>query len=94
MGTAHLIASDNEIHLTPTQIGKELEHMTARKINKILEAKGFQRPIRDTEGKIRGWEPTVDGLPMAVLKDTGKKHSNGTPVRQLFWKKSILSLLE
>jgi hypothetical protein len=45
--------------------------MTAWKVNKFFEAKGFQRPIRDTEGKIRGLEVTVDGMPMAVFKDTG-----------------------
>jgi prophage antirepressor-like protein len=94
LGNVHLIADDNEIHLTPTHIGKELGGISGKKINKLIEAKGFQRPLKDPNGKIRGWEPTVDGLNYAVMKDTGKKHSDGTPVQQLFWKKSILAHLE
>jgi prophage antirepressor-like protein len=94
LGNVHLIADDNEIHLTPTHIGRELGGISGRKINKRIEVKGFQRPLKDPNGKIRGWEPTVDGLNYAVMKDTGKKHSDGTPVQQLFWKKSILAHLE
>jgi len=55
---------------------------------------GLQKPFRDTTGKLRQWEPTADGLHYTVLKDTGKQHSDGTPVQQLFWKKSILQLLD
>jgi len=94
MGTAHLISDDNEIHLTPTAVGKELGSVSARKVNKILEEMGLQKPFRDTNGKLRQWEPTSDGLHYTVLKDTGKKHSDGTPIQQLFWKKSVLQLLD
>lgn len=94
LGNVHLIADDNEVHLTPTQIGKELGDISPRKINQLLATKGLQRPIRDESKKIRGWEPIGEGVRYSVMKDTGKKHSNGTPVQQLFWKKSILAHLE
>ena len=86
MGAVHLISDDNEIHLTPTEVGKELGSVSARKVNKILEEMGLQEPFRDAKGKLRQWEPTADGLHYTVLKDTGKKHSDGAPVQQLFWK--------
>ena len=94
MGAVHLISDDNEIHLTPTEVGKELGSVSARKVNKILEEMGLQQPFRDAKGKLRQWEPTADGLHYTVLKDTGKKHSDGAPVQQLFWKKSVLQLLD
>lgn len=94
LGNVHLLADDNEVHLTPTQIGKELGDISPRKINQLLATKGLQRPIRDESKKIRGWEPIGEGVQYSVMKDTGKKHSNGTPVQQLFWKKSILAHLE
>ena len=94
MGAVHLISDDNEIHLTPTEVGKELGSVSARKVNKILEEMGLQQPFRDAKGKLRQWEPTADGLHYTVLKDTGKQHSDGTPVQQLFWKKSVLRILD
>lgn len=34
------------------------------------------------------------GAPYAVMQDTGKAHSNGTPIRQLKWDSSILPVFE
>lgn len=70
--------------LTPTEIGKPLG-LSAIKVNKKLEEIGLQYK---TEA---GWQPTSLGLSRgAVLLDTGKRHSNGTPVRQLKWPCDIL----
>lgn len=70
--------------LTPTEIGKPLG-LSAIKVNKKLEEMGLQYK---TEA---GWQPTSLGLSHgAVLLDTGKRHSNGTPVRQLKWPCDIL----
>ncbi len=91
MGTVHLIADDNEIHLTATEIGKELG-LSAIKANRFLESKGIQAGQRDNKNKLK-WIPTEKGMPYSVFKDTGKQHSDGTPVQQLFWKKSILNIL-
>ena len=35
-------------------------------------------------------EPLEPGMPYAVMMDTGKKHSNGTPIRQLKWETPIV----
>ena len=37
--------------------------------------------------------PTQKGKPYAVFIDTGKKHSDGTPVTQLKWLNTILENL-
>lgn len=79
-----LVAPQQKQLLTPTEIGKPLG-LSAIKVNKQLEAMGLQYK---TEA---GWQPTDLGLKRgAVLLDTGKKHSNGIPVRQLKWPCDIL----
>lgn len=76
--------------LTPTQIGKLLTPpLSARKVNIILELHDYQTNINGL------WTPTEKGLEAgAVLMDTGKLHSGGTPVRQLKWPESILRFLK
>ena len=65
--------------LTPTQLGKA-QGLSGIKVNQRLAELGYQVK---TEA---GWEPTPLGLSKgAVMQDTGKKHGNGTPVRQLKW---------
>lgn len=81
--------------MTPTQIGQELEALSGRKhsarmINETLRELGFQVKTA------AGWEATetakAEGI--AVLQDTGKKHSSGTPIQQLKWDRSILEHLK
>lgn len=85
-----LIAPTQEQVLTPTQIGKLLTPpLSARKVNIILELHDYQTNINGL------WTPTEKGLEAgAVLMDTGKLHSGGTPVRQLKWPESILRFLK
>ncbi len=92
IGTTHLIADDNEMHMTPSDIGMELG-ISPVKVNHLLKSIGLQIDHRDHKKRIR-WEPTEKGMPYAVSKDTGKRHSDGTPVQQLFWKRSVLDLLK
>lgn len=81
---AQLVAPQQKQLLNPTEIGKPLG-LSAIKVNKKLEEMGLQYK---TEA---GWQPTDLGLKRgAVLLDTGKKHSNGTPIRQLKWPCDIL----
>lgn len=75
------------IDVTPTEIGKELK-LSAMAVNKLLTASGYQ--TRTASDK---YEPTEKGAPYAVIKDTSKKHSNGTPVTQLLWKYMIVDVL-
>ena len=72
--------------LTPTDIGRELG-TTGRKVNNILAGAGYQHKIGDK------WEPIGPGESYAVMLDTGKQHSNGTPVRQLKWDSSIVEIV-
>lgn len=69
--------------LTPTDIGKHFG-LTAQEVNEKLAGAGWQHKIA---GK---WEPLEPAGHYAVMQDTGKKHSDGTPVRQLKWESSIL----
>lgn len=79
-----LVAPQQKQLLNPTEIGKPMG-LSAVKINKKLEEMGLQYK---TEA---GWQPTDLGLKRgAVLLDTGKRHSNGIPVRQLKWPCDIL----
>ena len=81
-----------ELHLTPSDIGKELG-CTTRTVNQLLIEAGLQTSFRDAKRRVR-YEPTEKGVPYAVFKDTGKKHGDGTPIKQLFWKRSVVSLLK
>ena len=86
-GEVQLIAPAKEQLLTPTEIGHQLG-LSARRVNELLAYGGFQHNLA---GK---WEPIGDGLNYAVMQDTNKRHSNGTPVRQLKWQSSIISVIE
>ncbi len=70
--------------LTPTEIGSHFG-LKAHRVNEILAGAGYQHKIN---GK---WEALPDGEQFAVMQDSGKKHSDGTPVRQLKWDSSILA---
>ena len=74
-----LVAPQPKQLFTPTQLGQS-KGLSGIKVNKRLAELGYQVK---TEA---GWEPTELGLTKgAVMQDTGKKHGNGTPVRQLKW---------
>lgn len=73
--------------LTPTEIGKHFG-VSGRKINELLCKEGYQVK----EGK--NYEPLEAGEPYAVMLDTGKLHSDGTPIRQLKWESSFLTEIE
>ena len=82
-----LIAPTQEQLLNPTQLGKELG-LSAKAVNKKLEAKGLQVKAND------GWELTETGKGLgAVYLDVGKRHSNGTPIRQIKWPAAVVSQL-
>lgn len=82
-----LIAPEQKQILNPTEIGNELG-LSARRVNDILAGAGFQYKIAGN------WEPLEDGTPYAVMLDTNKKHSDGTPVRQLKWKSEIIPIIK
>lgn len=69
--------------LTPTEIGKHFG-VSGRKVNSLLCKAGYQHRV----GK--NFEPLELGQPYAVMLDTGKQHSDGTPIRQLKWESQFL----
>lgn len=74
--------------LTPTQIGERLDGRSAKAINLLLQDLGLQRKA----GK--EWELTQLGKDSGgVYLDTNKRHSNGTPIRQIKWPDTIVEYL-
>ncbi|ONG57326.1 hypothetical protein BKE38_04020 [Pseudoroseomonas deserti] len=92
MGITHLLAPQQELLLTPSDIGVRLGGKSAIAVNQLLAERGFQVGRRDGKGQPY-WEPTAAGEPHATLLDTGKRHGNGTPIRQLKWGAGIIDLL-
>lgn len=88
MGSTHLTSSIDQVTYTPTQIGLLLTpKQSAHKINIKLQELGYQVKRFDS------WVPTERGKAHSEVLDTGKQHSDGTPVKQLKWKGSILEFL-
>ena len=91
-GDIQLEAPVKEQALTPTEIAEALGigkgRKGGRRVNEILCYAKFQRKI----GK--NWEPLPDGRDYAVVLDTNKKRSDGTPVRQIKWNSSVIPVIE
>jgi len=81
-----IVNEAQERNFTPTEAGKDLG-LSGQRANKELEELGFQ------EKKCGLWLATEKGKDFAVVLDTAKKHSDGTPITQLKWKESILPIL-
>lgn len=84
-GEIALTAPTKKQILTPTEIGTHFG-LKPQRVNEILAGAGFQHKIN---GK---WEALPPGEPYAVMQDVAKKHKHGTPIRQLKWDSSILSV--
>lgn len=74
---------------TVTELGKAcFDGLSGRKVNQLLMESGLQVKA----GK--HWELTEAGKTHAELLDTGKSHSNGTPVKQIKWYRSVVDCLQ
>ena len=83
-----LIAPKQEVTLTPTEIGQQLDPaLSARVVNTLLNDAGYQAKV----GK--NWQPTTKAAGMCELLDVGKAHSDGTPIKQLKWYSSIVDIV-
>lgn len=88
MESTHLVADERGRVYTPTELGKLMTPpLSAVKFNLQLEASGLQKK------ELGGWLPTDEAQGFFEWADTGKQHSNGTPVKQLRWFKSVLDRL-
>jgi nucleoside-diphosphate-sugar epimerase len=65
-----------------------VDPLSAVKTNKLLEEKGMQ--VNDIKG---GWTPTDKAKAHGEWMDTNKRHSDGTPVKQLKWFASALDAI-
>lgn len=89
IGATHLLADERGRTYTPTDLGKMADPpMSGQKVNKAIEDGGMQ--VRDIKGE---WTPLdkADGLFEWV--DTGKRHSDGTPIKQMRWFVEVLDRL-
>jgi hypothetical protein len=75
-----------EVFLTPSEIGGEIG-MSGRAINRALVDLGYQTKAGDH------WTPTDKGAAFGRLYDTGKAHTDGTPIQQLKWAACLVDSL-
>ena len=87
VGLPRLASPDNTQLLNPTEIGKVMGGLSARRVNRLLVDAGLQRKAGSK------WMYTAKGKPYAVVVDTTKRSSQGSPVTQLRWKDTVIPLL-
>ena len=91
-GDIQLEAPVKQQALTPSQIAELIGLSSGKKgakiVNKMLENFGFQHRV------CGNWEPLEKGIAYAVVLDTNKKHSDGTPIRQVKWNTGIVQTLK
>ena len=89
-----LIAHEQKQLLTVSQVGQQLSPtLTGRKVNLLLAEHGYQELAHDAKER-KYWLITAQGEPWGVYQDTGKRHSDGAPVRQFKWYSSIIDELQ
>lgn len=91
LNLTHLDSPTTSKDLTPTAIG-ELIGLSNRQVNKLLTAQDYQIVLKS--GKSVTYVPTDKGKLFVVFKDTHKKHKDGTPIQQMFWKQNIVKHLK
>jgi phage regulator Rha-like protein len=85
LGATHLLADQRGMTYTPTELGKMCDPpLSAIKLNLALESAGLQK--RD----MGQWMPSDKAATLCEWLDTGKRHGDGTPVKQLKWFKAVL----
>lgn len=91
MGQRELLAAEQDALLTVSDIADRLG-WKPREVNPRLTLAGLQDEHRDHKGRLY-YEVTELGRGFGVYLDTNKKHGDGTPVRQLKWRASIVDFL-
>ena len=78
-----LVAPVQERTMTPSDIGVQLG-LSGIKVNQLLKDIGYQVDSRDAKERLV-WTATAEGAKHSELSDTGKRQSDGIPVKQLKW---------
>jgi len=87
-GNTHLVAENQDSgYYIPTELGKQIG-LSAIKVNRLLASVGLQERFGED------WEATAAGKAHSRRFDTAKCHSDGTPVTQLKWARSVLPLIQ
>jgi len=87
-GNTHLVAENQDsAYYTPTALGKPIG-LSAIRVNRLLALAGLQERFGED------WEATAAGKAHSRRFDTAKCHSDGTPVTQLKWARSVLPLIQ
>lgn len=89
IGMTSIASTIQERLLTATDIAKEIGLPSAQRANAQLEQVGLHTAERTGQGK-KSWKPTAAGQSFGRWEDTGKRHSDGTPVHQWKWTESVL----
>lgn len=85
MGATHLLANPRGLTYTPTELGKLCDPpLGPVTVNLKLEAAGLQSREFDH------WLPADAANGLFEWLDTGKRHSNGAPVKQVKWFRGVL----
>ena len=88
-----LKSPENEALIIATEIGKRLNPPKSPGfVNMALAGMGFLERVEYKSNKF-DWRLTDKGKEYGTYLDTAKKHSDGTPVQQIKWKESVVSLL-
>ena len=77
------VAPVQERTMTPSDIGVQIG-LSGIKVNQLLKDLGYQIDSRDAKERLV-WTATAEGAKHSELSDTGKRQSDGTPVKQLKW---------
>lgn len=91
-GVNGLKAETQEQLLTPTDIAVSLGIGTRKSVAPLLDL-GLQTSQRDHKDRLY-YELTDKGLEHGIYLDTSKRHSDGTPVRQIKWYASVIEVLK
>jgi prophage antirepressor-like protein len=94
MGITHIKAPQNDVLLSPSEIGSRLGGLSGQRINQVLCDMGLQERFPKLKGGYH-YQPTEEGKAAGgVMQDAGKSHGDGTPVRHLKWACPIVHMVE
>ena len=81
---------ENVQYLTATELGA-LKGLSGKAMNRLLEEKGLQKETRNHK-KALVWVVTDKGKDFSRMFDTKKQHTDGSPIMQVKWAESVLSI--
>ena len=89
LGIDSIVSPVQEKYYSATELGHKFGGLSAQKINNMMAQAGIIRASRNKKGE-KVWEITEYGLNnnLALYKDSGKSHSDGTPIQHHYFYES------